>query len=142
MSNLGPKPGEACRYCGCISRDFRQRACVNCTVIKNVYRKYGTGRDEAHKLVAREVKAGRLPVAKTLACVDCGKPAVGYEHRDYNQPLMVEPICRACNTRRGPAIPKSMTFSEFVASVRKDYPLATAEDLELIRQWHFTKEQA
>jgi ribosomal protein L37E len=140
MSRFDPKPGEACRACGVVSNDFRQRACVNCTVAKGLYRRYGTGREEAHKLVAREIRAGRLPPAKTLACADCGKPAFAYEHRDYNQPLMVEPICRSCNGRRGAAIPKKMTFKEFVAVVQMYYPTTVEADLEMIRQWYWPNE--
>lgn len=141
MSRFDPKPGEACRTCGYVSHDFRQRACVNCAQVKGIYRKYGTGQNAAHSLVAKEIKAGRLPSPKTLPCADCGKPAHGYEHRDYNRPLDVEPICRACNTRRGSAIPKTMTFKEFVAAVQKDYPDAVAADLEMLRQWYWPNEK-
>jgi hypothetical protein len=27
-----------------------------------------------------------------------------YDHRDYNQPLQVEPVCSPCNISRGPAL--------------------------------------
>lgn len=140
MSYRDPKPGDACRVCGFVSKDFRQRACVNCSIVKGVYRKYGTGQGEAHRLVAREIKAGRLPRLKNCVCADCGKPAAHYEHRNYNKPLVVEPVCRACNTKRGSAIPKTMTFAEFVAAVRKDYPHAVAEHFEMLQQLYWPEE--
>jgi len=36
-------------------------------------------------------------------CVDCGEEAESYDHRDYFEPLKVEPVCIRCNTLRGPA---------------------------------------
>lgn len=36
-------------------------------------------------------------------CVDCGKKAVHWEHRNYARPLLVEPVCRSCNIKRGRA---------------------------------------
>jgi formylmethanofuran dehydrogenase subunit E len=38
-------------------------------------------------------------------CRDCGEPSTDYDHRDYNKPLEVEPVCRSCNLLRGPALP-------------------------------------
>jgi hypothetical protein len=37
--------------------------------------------------------------------MDCGDPAETYDHRDYTQPLLVDPVCLACNKRRGPGFP-------------------------------------
>lgn len=34
-------------------------------------------------------------------CVDCGKRAEQWEHRNYARPLMVEPTCISCNLKRG-----------------------------------------
>ena len=50
------------------------------------------------------VKRGSLRVAKSLTCVDCGRQARDYDHRDYSRPLDVQPVCRSCNLRRGPAL--------------------------------------
>jgi NMD protein affecting ribosome stability and mRNA decay len=47
---------------------------------------------------------GLFPSPKTLICVDCGASAHDYDHRDYSKPLEVEPVCRACNFKRGPAL--------------------------------------
>jgi hypothetical protein len=57
----------------------------------------------AHVAVARAIRHGELPHPSTLKCVDCGSPAQVYDHRDYDKPLQVEPVCRGCNCRRGPA---------------------------------------
>ena len=53
--------------------------------------------------VNRAVREGRLPPVKSKLCVDCGAPAHDYDHRNYSRPLDVEPVCRSCNLRRGPA---------------------------------------
>jgi hypothetical protein len=58
----------------------------------------------AHKAVARARRAGLLGDPRTMPCADCGGAAVEYDHREYAQPLAVEPVCRRCNLRRGPAI--------------------------------------
>ena len=62
-----------------------------------------TPQEEAHVVVARAVWNGDLQPARSFPCTDCGGAAIEYDHRDYNQPLNVDPVCRACNLRRGPA---------------------------------------
>lgn len=64
-------------------------------------------RSRASALVHRAVRKGELPSLKggAVACVDCGNPAAHYDHRDYTKPLDVQPVCRACNIRRGRAHP-------------------------------------
>lgn len=57
----------------------------------------------ANAVIGREVARGRLQPARTLQCVDCGRQALDWDHRDYSKPLEVEPTCRACNQKRGPA---------------------------------------
>ena len=59
------------------------------------------------------VKAGLIPrITKKTKCVDCGAKAYGYDHRDYYKPLEVEPICRKCNHKRGPAHPAPSDWYE------------------------------
>jgi hypothetical protein len=58
----------------------------------------------AHATVSCAVRKGLLPRVHTLKCVDCGEQAQDYEHRDYNHLLFVQPVCRACNLRRGPGV--------------------------------------
>ena len=42
----------------------------------------GIGMNEAHSAVRRAVKRGELQPATAFVCVDCGKPAKCYDHRD------------------------------------------------------------
>lgn len=95
--------GHLCLVCGVdITRRGAQALyCLGCYHKAN--RRNGAA--EAYKAVAKEVKAGRLAPAKTRACVDCGDVARHYDHRDYNKPLEVVPVCPRCNKLRGPAIP-------------------------------------
>lgn len=65
-----------------------------------------SGKDRAALLVARAVALKQLPSPRGLRCVDCGGEAIEYEHRDYNRPLDVQPVCRRCNLHRGPAVPR------------------------------------
>lgn len=55
--------------------------------------------------VKNEVMNGRLLPAKDCKCVDCGKQAQCYDHRDYRKPLMVEPVCKSCDGKRGAGAP-------------------------------------
>jgi hypothetical protein len=52
---------------------------------------------QAHKAVADAIRAGELKRPADYPCADCGKPAIEYDHRDYDRPLVVTPVCRACN---------------------------------------------
>lgn len=54
--------------------------------------------------VRAAIVRGDLPRPQGLPCADCGAPSYGYDHRDYARPLDVQPVCRGCNTRRGPAL--------------------------------------
>lgn len=58
---------------------------------------------EAKKKVYIAVRRGDIPKAATLTCVDCGNSAQVYDHRDYNLPLDINPVCKSCNTLRGKA---------------------------------------
>lgn len=67
---------------------------------------FDRGKNRARGMVAQAKARGDLPrLTGEIPCVDCGAPARDYDHRDYNRPLDVEPVCRRCNMRRGPAIP-------------------------------------
>jgi hypothetical protein len=57
----------------------------------------------ANAAVSKARARGLLPTPKSLACSDCGGAAHDYDHRDYSRPLDVQPVCRACNFKRGPA---------------------------------------
>lgn len=56
----------------------------------------------AAQLVEEAKANGTLPkITDSILCVDCGKPAREYDHRDYLRPLDVHPVCSACNKQRG-----------------------------------------
>lgn len=67
-----------------------------------------TGGKPAIRRVTTAVAQGVLLDLKEwiIACTDCqASRATEYDHRDYNYPLLVEPVCRSCNRLRGKAIP-------------------------------------
>jgi hypothetical protein len=66
--------------------------------------------------VRKAVREGRLPSVKSQCCVDCGGPAAGYDHRNYDKPLDVVPVCRSCNQRRGPAFVAANDLSSSAAA--------------------------
>jgi hypothetical protein len=80
---------------------------------RHIYVRYGSGQIFASKEIARAKRNGELVSARAFHCSDCASPASEYDHRDYNFPLAVEPVCRGCNRRRGFAIPKAWSFQEF-----------------------------
>lgn len=57
--------------------------------------------------VKRAIKSGLLAPVRNgtpVKCVDCGEQAISYDHRDYFQPLVVDPVCGRCNALRGVAL--------------------------------------
>lgn len=61
----------------------------------------------AMRHVRNAIRSGKLPPATGKECHNCGKPAIGYDHRDYEFPLDVLPVCKSCNrTLPPPYIPK------------------------------------
>lgn len=117
LKHLGRKPGSLvrCRCCVCGTVEMASGTsgyyrCVECRdqgrFAPTQNSRYNwVGKEQSGLLVARAIREGKLPHPRTLKCVDCGSDAIEYEHRDYNKPLDVEPICRGCNLRRGPAKP-------------------------------------
>lgn len=94
----------------------RCRACKDAgRYNRSHYRVNWLGHGDAQAAVQRAMREGRLPRPHTLRCADCGAPAIEYEHRDYNKPLAVEPICRSCNLLRGPAKPLAGSLHRVVA---------------------------
>jgi hypothetical protein len=69
---------------------------------------FAYGRGKAHRLVHKAIVKGELKPPYLFSCVDCGLNAIFYEHRDYNKPLDVVPVCRMCNIKRGSAIPLAL----------------------------------
>lgn len=74
------------------------------------FKKYFAGwhhseaRRMAYKMMNHAIRAGMFPRAQTLRCVDCNDWAYAWDHRDYSKPLHVDPVCAACNVRRGPGL--------------------------------------
>jgi len=64
----------------------------------------GSQMEKARSMVMIEVRANRMPSASKFKCVDCGVNATCYDHRDYQFPFMVEPVCGSCNKKRGPGL--------------------------------------
>lgn len=79
------------------------------------------GKSVAGGIVQSEIRSGRLPKACSEKCLDCGSQAVDYDHRDYNFPLTVEPVCRSCNIKRGPAIPLRGSLKKLIENGRIPY---------------------
>lgn len=71
--------------------------CAPCESLTRVVKGYAMGQ------VSRAIKRGDLRPAREFPCTDCGGAAVEYDHRDYAETLKVDPVCRSCNLRRGPA---------------------------------------
>ena len=64
-------------------------------------------RGRASQSVSRAVKKGLLADLKAtrVKCADCDARATQYDHRDYNRPLEVVPVCASCNVSRGTIAP-------------------------------------
>lgn len=56
-----------------------------------------------HRTIRVAIRDGKLKPAKQLECTDCGEPGFCYDHRDWQKPLEVVPVCKRCNIARGPA---------------------------------------
>lgn len=80
-------------------------------------------------MVAEARKRNELPAPDTLVCVDCGKPAQAYDHRDYTKPLDVQPVCDGCNVRRGPAaLPYRIVYAHIGGTFPEAPPQAPNPD--------------
>jgi len=96
-------------------------------------------KDEYQDLVAKcknavyaAVRNGKLePITEDTKCADCGEPAVGYDHRNYYKPLEVEPVCRKCNRKRGPAYPYCEDWGKSRPGLEKHIPDDIAFDVPL-----------
>jgi len=69
-------------------------------------RKRANGSYQAKMAVYYAIQKGVLPSLKKnlIPCSDCGERATQYDHRDYNKPLDVSPVCLLCNQKRGKGI--------------------------------------
>lgn len=62
-------------------------------------------RGASHTCINSAIARGEMLRATLLKCVDCGRQATCYDHRDYSKPLDVDAVCRGCNNKRGPGAP-------------------------------------
>jgi hypothetical protein len=118
MAFVGPmKKGQLRpRFCKACDADITRRPaitifCLSCCykrqkVFQRLHAQERKLRAKASAQVNAAIKAGYMPrLNGIIKCVDCGKPAAHYDHRDYSRPLVVEPVCASCNIHRGPAEP-------------------------------------
>lgn len=70
-----------------------------------VHHEYIRLKRRASYQLRKVILRGDIPHPYTLLCVDCRRPARGYDHRDYTKPLDVVPVCTRCNVLRGPGGP-------------------------------------
>jgi len=89
---------------------------------------YELGKNRAHSAVHQAIKKGKLKPVSEHNCVDCGKKAKFYDHRDYNKPLDVVPVCHSCNGLRGHGIALDMTN----VKIRKNKERKTEKTPKLI----------
>jgi len=100
---------NVCQSCGlgfdasALHRRFSKQRCAPCQRQQWKAAERAIGARTAMKAVHNAVRSGRMQPATAFACIDCTAPAEVYDHRDYNKPLQVEPVCLRCNARRGPA---------------------------------------
>lgn len=88
---------KACALCKIRVEWFAGYYCFDCRPLLEKIRANAINR------VSQSVARGLIPPAAKLKCVDCGSQAQQYDHRDYGKPLKVKPVCRKCNSKRGPA---------------------------------------
>lgn len=108
------------RTCKCgSSMPWFSNVCRACSSAKHLRSRYLSGGVFCQSKVAVARSRGELPPPSAAPCTDCGGKATEYDHRDYNFPLKVEPVCRGCNARRGPAIPRRWAAGEWDEYVAK-----------------------
>ena len=83
---------------------------------------------EVSSILMNAKSLGILPTPhkdKTFKCHDCDAMAVEYDHRDYNFPLLVVPVCHSCNMKRGAGIPIDSVANKLYN-----------EEMMLLRRWN------
>lgn len=118
---IAKSPEKTCQFCQVKYKAPHAQSCPTCRRARHIYSNFGSGRFLAGQAVAKARIKNILPSPREFACVDCGTRATEYDHRDYSKPLMVEPVCRGCNARRGPAKRKDWSFDEFWTWLHQEY---------------------
>lgn len=83
----------------------------------------------AHAKVFWAIKKGILKPPTEFDCVDCGKQATVYDHRNYFSPLSVIPVCHGCNLKRGPAFDIHLV-SEETGLLKKQKAFRISDEME------------
>jgi len=91
---------------------------IEISIEKAVWARFISGGALAVTEVSKARRRGELKDACHFLCVDCGNQAAVYDHRDYNLPLLIEPVCRRCNMMRGHAKPKKWAKGELAEYAR------------------------
>jgi hypothetical protein len=107
-------------------RPERAFACADCQELKS----------RVNTLVRLAIRDGVIPPLDGLACVDCGAKADQYEHRDYSAPLSVDPICRACNAKRGIGVMDPAKVRLLVMAGRNRRSARAAEVVAMRKEGH------
>lgn len=99
--NVANSIGKKCHICDAKITEISRKHLSYCS------NGCGTILSEARAIigsvVSRMISSNEIPKASALKCVDCGKDAFDYDHRYYQEPANVVPVCRSCNIKRGPA---------------------------------------
>lgn len=128
--------GRSIEPCPCCDDGFKRPKWRRCTSCDRAYSlaKYKPIR-RASARVHSAIEAGRLARPTEHTCVDCGKPATEYDHRDYSKPLEVDPVCHPCNKRRGPGlhgyseVPKQLRIEALTGLRAEDAAVAEYPEL-------------
>lgn len=142
IKRRGRKPGQlvrmTCFACGIETMGRGATKYCRCEPCKESGRrgelpfpKYDRGGgSRAMAAVYAAIREGVLLHPTECKCVDCGAQAHQYDHRDYRRPLDVDPVCRSCNKRRGPAIPLDGSIEARIRAGYAPYSLrSTTEKL-------------
>ena len=114
-----------CLKCGGDNSRSSGPYCIDCRNQRQA--EMASIRSRASSAVTAAVRRGALRNLRAdhIPCVECGKRATTYDHRDYSKPLEVDPVCRRCNRIRPPA-PQTAAYMRANPALRlKDIPRTT-----------------
>ncbi len=114
-----------CKVCGNVELVIGGTKNFFCVSCKPAGHYTLTAQYQAHLAVAKARKDGTLASPSSKICADCGSQASQYDHRDYSKPLDVVPVCKRCNSRRGPAIGSPAKKATHAASPSPSAPAPT-----------------
>jgi hypothetical protein len=111
-----PEPDEIC-------------LCGSCHYILRLKQEAQRLRNVARGVICYAMQKGRLlDLSKAnVQCVDCGKRALVWDHRDYTKPMLVDPVCYSCNGLRGQGEPKLLSGKELCLDFVRRYDIDLRE---------------